>query len=580
MKKLLPYLRPYRRECVLAPLFKMTEAVFELLVPLVVAVIIDKGIPAGDRGLIVRMGGVLVAFGLIGMLLAFTAQWFSAKAACGFAADVRRALFAHIQSLGFAELDAEGTATLITRMTSDTNQLQSGLNLFLRLFLRSPFVVAGAVVMAFFVDARTALIFCVTVPVLALIVACVMRVTTPMYKGVQARLDRVLASVRENITGARVIRAFGREDDEQRRFDEENTALTRAQLAAGRISALMNPVTFVVVNLATVAVLYAGGVRVDAGALSQGEVVALVNYMAQILVELIKFANLVVSITKALASAARVEGVLARETSMAYPAEGARPDPSAPAVEFDHAALRYAGAGAASVADVTLRLARGGTLGVIGGTGSGKSSLVNLIPRFYDATEGQVRLAGHDVRQYTKAQLRSLVAVVPQKAQLFSGTIRSNLLMGGADASDEELWAALEAAQAADFVRQKPLGLDEPVAAGGKNLSGGQRQRLTIARALVKQPAVLILDDSASALDFATDAALRRSLRELPFAPAVVVVSQRASSLMHADTIAVLDDGRVVGAGTHAGLLETCPVYQEIYRSQFKTAAEKGGAAS
>ena len=579
MKRLMPYLRPYRRECVLAPLFKMTEAVFELLVPLVVAVIIDRGIPSGDRGLILRMGGVLVALGAGGMLLAFTAQWFSAKAACGFAASVRRALFSHIQSLDWTELDAEGTATLITRLTSDINQLQSGLNLFLRLFLRSPFVVAGAVVMAFVVDARTALVFCVTVPLLALVVAAVMRVTTPMYRGVQKRLDGVLAAVRENITGARVIRAFGREDDEQRRFDEQNESLTASQLAVGRISALMNPVTYVIINLAVIAVLYTGGRRVDAGALSQGEVVALVNYMSQILVELIKFANLVVSITKALASAGRVESVLARKAGMAFPETSAHPDASAPAVEFDDVSLRYAGAGAPSLEHVSFTLARGGTLGVIGGTGSGKSSLVNLIPRFYDATSGRVRLEGNDVSAYTKDTLRAMVAVVPQKAQLFTGTIRSNLQMGAPDADDASLWEALRAAQAEDFVRRKPGGLDEPVSAGGKNFSGGQRQRLTIARALAAKPDILILDDSASALDFATDAALRRALRELPFAPAVVIVSQRASSLMHADTIVVLDDGRVAGEGTHEELLRTCPVYEEIYQSQFKTAKERGGEA-
>lgn len=573
MNPLLCHLRGYRRESVLAPLFKMLEASFDLLVPLVMADIVNTGIAARDLHYILVRCGVLLALAFIGLACSLTAQYFSAKAAVGFAASLRHTLFAHIQSLGFAEMDRLGASTLITRMTSDVNQVQNGLNLFLRLFLRSPFVVAGAMVMAFTVNARAAWIFVVTIPLLSVVVFGIMAVTRPMYKAVQGRLDRVMGLTRENLTGVRVVRAFGKEADELARFEQANGQLTGLQLRVGRVSALMSPVTYVLVNLAIVALLYTGGIEIHAGRMASGDVIALVNYMNQILVELVKLANLVVQISKGLASAGRVQAVLETRPGMTYPDTAPQADPAQPAVQFRDVGLTYAGAGAASLSGICFAARPGQTIGVIGGTGSGKSSLVHLIPRFYDATEGQVLLFGQPVESWPRADLRRSVRVVMQKAQLFSGTIRSNLLWGCPDATDAELWQALETAQAAEFVRKKPLGLDEPVEQGGRNLSGGQRQRLTIARALVGQPRVLILDDSASALDYATDAALRQALARLPGRPTLFIVSQRTASLQHADQILVLDDGHLVGLGTHQQLLDCCPVYQEIYASQF----QKGG---
>lgn len=573
MNPLLCHLRGYRRESVLAPLFKMLEASFDLLVPLVMADIVNTGIAARDLHYILVRCGVLLALAFIGLACSLTAQYFSAKAAVGFAASLRHTLFAHIQSLGFAEMDRLGASTLITRMTSDVNQVQNGLNLVLRLFLRSPFVVAGAMVMAFTVNARAAWIFVVTIPLLSVVVFGIMAATRPMYKAVQGRLDRVMGLTRENLTGVRVVRAFGKEADELARFEQANGQLTGLQLRVGRVSALMSPVTYVLVNLAIVALLYTGGIEIHAGRMASGDVIALVNYMNQILVELVKLANLVVQISKGLASAGRVQAVLETKPGMTYPDTAPQADPAQPAVQFRDVGLTYAGAGAASLSGICFAAQPGQTIGVIGGTGSGKSSLVHLIPRFYDATEGQVLLFGQPVESWPRADLRRSVRVVMQKAQLFSGTIRSNLLWGCPDATDAELWQALETAQAAEFVRKKPLGLDEPVEQGGRNLSGGQRQRLTIARALVGQPRVLILDDSASALDYATDAALRQALARLPGRPTLFIVSQRTASLQHADQILVLDDGHLVGLGTHQQLLDCCPVYQEIYASQF----QKGG---
>lgn len=573
MNPLLCHLRGYRRESVLAPLFKMLEASFDLLVPLVMADIVNTGIAARDLHYILVRCGVLLALAFIGLACSLTAQYFSAKAAVGFAASLRHTLFAHIQSLGFAEMDRLGASTLITRMTSDVNQVQNGLNLFLRLFLRSPFVVAGAMVMAFTVNARAAWIFVVTIPLLSVVVFGIMTATRPMYKAVQGRLDRVMGLTRENLTGVRVVRAFGKEADELARFEQANGQLTGLQLRVGRVSALMSPVTYVLVNLAIVALLYTGGIEIHAGRMASGDVIALVNYMNQILVELVKLANLVVQISKGLASAGRVQAVLETKPGMTYPDTAPQADPAQPTVQFRDVGLTYAGAGAASLSGICFAAQPGQTIGVIGGTGSGKSSLVHLIPRFYDATEGQVLLFGQPVESWPRADLRRSVRVVMQKAQLFSGTIRSNLLWGCPDATDAELWQALETAQAAEFVRKKPLGLDEPVEQGGRNLSGGQRQRLTIARALVGQPRVLILDDSASALDYATDAALRQALARLPGRPTLFIVSQRTASLQHADQILVLDDGHLVGLGTHQQLLDCCPVYQEIYASQF----QKGG---
>lgn len=596
MKKLLIYLKDYKKETVFAPLFKMLEATFELFVPLVMASVIDRGIGQSDTGHVLRMGLILVALGLIGLLCSITAQYFAAKAAVGFSTGLKHALFSHIQSLSFTEIDTLGTSTLITRMTSDVNQVQNGVNMVLRLFLRSPFIVFGAMIMAFTIDAKAAMIFVVTIPLLTVVVFGIMAVTMPMYKKVQAGLDAVLSATRENLTGARVIRAFHKEEEETARFEEKNGFLTHLQLVVGRISALTNPVTYIIINAATILLLYTGAVRVDNGSISQGEVVALVNYMSQILVELIKLANLIITITKALACANRIEAVFEVESSMWWKdmaesgvffcadagfnkeksgkADARAERDNAPAegelaVEFDHVHLTYGGAGAESLNDIHIQVPKGQTVGIIGGTGSGKSSLVNMIPRFYDATAGTVRVDGRDVKSYGMEKLREKIGIVLQKAVLFRGTIRDNLRWGNPDATDEELWEALRLAQAKEFVEKKEGRLDAPVAQEGRNFSGGQRQRLTIARALAAKPEILILDDSASALDYATEAALRKSLKELPGETTVFIVSQRASSIMHADQIVVLEDGEMAGCGTHEELLAGCEVYQEIYYSQF-----------
>lgn len=575
MKHLYPYLRRFRKESILAPLFKMLEATFDLLVPMVVADIIKVGITNGDTTYIWTRCGLLVLMALIGLLCSFTAQYFAARAAIGTSTGLRHELMAHIQSLSFSELDTLGVSTLITRMTSDVNQVQNGLNMFLRLFLRSPFIVAGAMIAAFTIDTQIALIFLAAIPVLAVIVFGIMRITSPMYKTVQSRLDAVTGATRENLSGVRVVRAFGREDAEEENFVRQNGSLNAMQLKVGRIAALMNPLTYVVVNLGIIGILYFGANKIGSGALLSGDVVALVNYMSQILVELVKLANLVVLLTRAIASMGRVSQVLDTPSTMAFPEKPVSADAASDvAVAFDHVSLRYQGAGAESLSDVTFTAKKGQTIGVIGGTGSGKTTLVSLIPRFYDATKGQVTLLGQPITAYSKEELNRHVAVVMQKAQLFKGTIRSNLLWGNENATDEELWHALSIAQSEDFVRQKPGKLDDPVEQGGRNLSGGQRQRLTIARALVGHPDILILDDSASALDYATDAALRKALRTLPAETTLFIVSQRTSSLRHADQIIVLDDGHVVGIGTHDALMQTCEVYREIHESQFRKGSD------
>ncbi|MBQ8554370.1 MAG: ABC transporter ATP-binding protein [Clostridia bacterium] len=575
MKHLYPYLQKYKVESILAPLFKMLEATFDLLVPLVVARIINIGITTGDTAFILSHCGLLVLMALIGLICSFTAQYFAARAAIGTATGLRHQLMAHIQSLSFTELDTLGVSTLITRMTSDVNQVQNGLNMFLRLFLRSPFIVIGAMVMAFTIDGGTALIFLLTIPVLSVIVFGIMRLTSPMYKQVQQKLDAVTGATRENLSGVRVVRAFGREEAESERFFALNGALTGAQLKVGRIAALMNPLTYAIVNVGIIALLYVGAQKVDGGTLLSGDVVALVNYMSQILVELVKLANLVVLLTRAIASMGRVSQVLDVQSSMRYPEAATAAESEEEAVRFDHVSLTYAGAGDESITDISFCAKKGQTIGVIGGTGSGKSTLVSLIPRFYDATKGSVTLMGRPITDWPHAELRDRVAVVMQRAQLFKGTIRSNLLWGEKTATDEELWQALETAQAADFVRAKPRKLADPVEQGGRNLSGGQRQRLTIARALVSKPDILILDDSASALDYATDAALRKALRKLPDSTTTFIVSQRTSSIRHADQILVLDDGELVGCGTHEELLSSCEVYREIHESQFRKGDEQ-----
>lgn len=569
MKKLLIYLTDYRKESILAPLFKMLEASFELLVPLVVAAIIDTGIPNGDSGYIVRMCTIMIALGIIGLTCSLTAQYFSAKAAVGFATKLRHALFSHIQSLSFTEMDTVGTSTLITRMTSDINQVQSCVNMVLRLFLRSPFIVLGAMVMAFTIDWKAALVFVVTIPLLCIVVFGVMLITMPLYKKVQAGLDKILGITRENLTGVRVIRAFNKEENEIRYFTNHNQILTSMQIHVGKIAALTNPFTYIIINGAIVVLVYVGAIRVDSGVLSQGQVVALVNYMSQILVELIKMADLIVNITKSIACGDRIQSIFETKSSIEEKAGAESGKDSAYAVEFDHVCLTYQGAGAESLTDINLKVKRGQTIGVIGGTGSGKTSLVHLIPRFYDVTKGRIRINGIDVRDYPISTLRSKVGVVMQKAVLFKGTIRENLLWGDKDAAENELWEALETAQAREIVEGKEEGLNSFVEQGGKNLSGGQKQRFTIARALVKKPEILILDDSASALDYATDAKLRKALREMKEKMTVFVVSQRTSSIQYADQIIVLDDGEAAGIGTHEELLLSCPVYQEIYYSQF-----------
>lgn len=570
MKKLLKYLRPYRKESILGPLFKLAEALLELLVPLAVAAIIDRGIRAGNYGYVFGMAGLLVLFGAVGLAFSVTAQYFAARAAVGFTARVRRALFSHIGRLSHTELDALGQSTMITRMTSDMNQIQNGLNLTLRLLLRSPFVVFGAMIMAFTVDPSSALIFVAVIPALSVVVFGVMLLSIPLYKKVQARLDGVTLSVRENLAGARVIRAFCREESEVSDFAEKNKVLSRTQRVAGRISALLNPLTFVLINLAIVSLIHTGAIRVEAGILTQGMVIALYNYMSQILVELIKLASLIITMTKSVACARRVSIVLDLPVDIQEGEGDLPPVSGAPAVSFDGATLSYRGAAAPAVTEATFHAMPGEVVGIIGGTGSGKSSLVAMIPRAYDASEGSVSVFGHDVREYSLAALREKIGIVPQNVQLFRGSVRDNIKVGKKDATDEEIWAALAVAQAADFVREKEGGLDFLLEAGGKNLSGGQRQRLTIARALVRKPEILILDDSTSALDFATDAALRRALREEAGDATVFLVSQRTSSIRHADRIVVLDDGEVVGLGRHDELLLSCPVYREIYDSQYK----------
>ncbi len=600
MKSLFIYLKQYKKETILAPLFKLLEASFELLVPLVMAKIIDVGIANGDKSYVIRMCLLMVSLGVIGMICSFTAQYFSAKAAVGVSTKLRHALFSHIQSLSFTELDTLGTSTLITRMTSDVNQVQNGVNMTLRLFLRSPCIVFGAMIMAFTIDVKSALVFAAAIPLLSLVVFGIMAITMPLYKKTQAGLDNVLGITRENLTGVRVIRAFNKEEEERVRFEESNRALTIMQKQVGKISGLMNPITYVIVNGATILLIWQGAFRVDTGTITQGELIALVNYMSQILVELVKLANLIVTITKALASANRVDSIMSLETSMPDLASGplnmtingesfddrkneqaaetvrklqnnASQDES---VRFDHVFLTYKNAGEESLTDIDFSVKKGETVGIIGGTGSGKSSLVNLIPRFYDATKGRVLIHGIEVKDYPIHSLRDKVGVVLQKATLFKGTIRENLLWGNENATDELLNEALEVSQAKEFVDKKEDGLETKVAQGGKNLSGGQRQRLTIARALVKKPEILILDDSASALDFATDAKLRKAIREMDGDMTVFIVSQRTSSIMHADKIIVLDDGRVAGMGTHEELLKSCGIYREIYQSQFKKAKE------
>lgn len=570
MRSLLKYLKDYKKESILAPVFKMLEASFELFVPLVMAAIIDTGIANHDKGYIFRMGGVLVALGLIGLACSVTAQFFSAKAAVGFATKLRHALFSHIQGLSYAELDTLGTNTLITRMTSDVNQLQSGVNLTLRLLLRSPFIVFGAMIMAFTVDVKAALIFVVAIPLLSIVVFGIMIVSLPLYKKVQAALDKVLGRTRENLEGARVIRAFCKEGQEIESFSEENDALLNIQVFVGKISAAMNPLTYIIVNIALVVLLWTGAIRVDGGIITQGAVVALVNYMSQILVELIKMANLIIQITKALACAKRIESILAVENSqqiedLTQQVKAETDD----VIRFEHVGLTYQGGGEESLTDIDFAVKKGQTIGIIGGTGSGKTSVVNLIPRLYDATRGTVYVDGQDVKTYDPKQLRSKVGIVPQKAVLFAGTIRENLLWGNENATEEQLERALEISQAKEFVDTKEGRLDFKIAQGGKNLSGGQRQRMTIARAVVRDPEILILDDSASALDFATDAKLRHAIREMGNDMVVIIVSQRSSSIQYADQIIVLDDGKVAGIGTHDSLLAENEVYQEIYYSQF-----------
>lgn len=576
MKKLLVYLKTYKKETILAPLFKMLEASFELFVPLVIAAIIDTGIENKDVPYIVRMAIVLVVLAVVGLTCSLTAQYFSAKAAVGFAAKLKSALFAHIESLSFKEIDTLGTSTLITRMTSDINQVQSGVNLVLRLFLRSPFIVFGAMIMAFTIDVKAALIFVVAIPLLAVVVFGIMLISIPLFKKVQGALDTVLGITRQNLTGVRVIRAFNKEQSEIENFDEKNAVLTGLQKFVGKISALMNPVTFIIVNGAIAALIWTGAIRVDAGILTQGQVVALVNYMSQILVELVKLANLIITVTKAVACGNRIQSVFEIKPSME---EGSTKYSAQPkdgyAVEFKNVNLCYNDGADNSLTGIDFSVKKGETVGIIGGTGSGKSSLVGLIPRFYAATQGEVLVDGINVNEYSFDELRAHVGIVMQKAVLFKGTIRENLKWGRNDATDEELWEAIDAAQAREFVETKEGGLDFEIAQGGKNLSGGQKQRLTIARALVRKPDILILDDSASALDYATDAKLRAAIAALPGNMTVFIVSQRTASIMHADKIIVLDDGQMAGMGTQKELLENCEVYKEIYNSQFKTTSTK-----
>lgn len=570
MKKLLKYLKAYRKECILAPLFKMLEASFELFVPLVMAAIMDVGIREQNMPYIWKMAGILLLLAVIGLTCSLTAQFFAAKAAVGFAATVKTKLFQHIQGFSFSELDQVGSATLITRMTSDMNQVQNGVNMVLRLFLRSPFIVFGAMIMAFTIQWKAALIFVVAIPLLALVVTGITLISIPRFRKVQEGLDQVLLITRENLTGVRVIRAFNQEDAERNRFHSDNEKLTRLQIVVGRISAYMNPLTFIIVNVAVLALLFTGAIQVDTGILTQGEVVALVNYMNQILVELVKLANLIITITKAIACGNRIQAVLEMETAQTYTEAPVsvlkEPDM---AVEFQDVSFSYPNAGDTALQHMSFQVKKGETIGIIGGTGSGKTSLIHLIPRFYDADSGRILINGVDIKEYPKEQLREKIGIVMQKAVLFKGTIRENLLWGDETADEQTLYQALRTAQALEFVEEKDGKLDAPISQNGRNLSGGQRQRLTIARALVRRPEILILDDSTSALDYATDAALRSALQKLDFHPTIFIVSQRTVSIQQADRILVLDDGEIVGMGTHRELMEHCPVYQEIYASQF-----------
>lgn len=569
MKKLFKYFKDYKKECVTAPIFKMLEAGFELIVPLVMAAIIDTGIKNADTGYVIKMALVLVLLGLIGLVCSITAQYFAAKAAVGFTGRLRHEVFKHLTELSYTEFDKIGSATMITRMTSDMNQLQNGVNLTLRLFLRSPFVVFGAMIMAFTIDVPSAVTFAVVIPALAIVVFGIMLACIPLYKKVQNKLDRVLSRTRQNLTGVRVIRAFNKEQEETDSFNAENDDLTRVSKFVGRISALLNPVTYIMINVAIVVLIWTGAIRVEAGIISQGAVVALYNYMSQILIELVKLANLIIQMTKAAACGNRISAILDIQNSMPMAEHPQETVEGAPAVKFENVGLTYAGAKEEALSDIDFKVEAGRSMGIIGGTGSGKSSIVNLIPRFYDATRGSVKVFGADVKQQDVKALRRMIGIVPQKAVLFSGTIRDNLLWGNEDATDEELLSALETAQAREIVEGKEGGLDYVIEQGGKNLSGGQRQRLTIARALVRRPKILILDDSASALDFKTDSLLRQAIRRLNYAPTVFIVSQRTSSIMHCDEIIVMDDGEVAAKGTHEQLLNSCALYEEIHSSQF-----------
>ncbi len=577
MKKLLIYLKDYKKESVLGPLFKLLEASFELIVPLIIAAIIDTGIAGRDRSYVLKMCVVLIVLGIVGLISSVTAQFFAAKAAVGFATKLKHALFKHIQSLSYTEIDTLGTSTMITRMTSDVNQVQSGVNLVLRLLLRSPFVVFGAMIMAFTIDVQAALTFVAAIVLLSIVIFGIMLISIPLYKKVQTSLDKVLLTTRENLTGVRVIRAFCKEEEETEKFRARNESLTANQKYVGKISALLNPLTYVIINISIVVLIWVGAIRVEAGILTQGAVVALYNYMSQILVELIKLANLIVSVTKSVACGNRIQSIFEIKSSIEY-GDRTQPADTDEAVRFDHVSLAYKNAGEESLTDITFTAKKGEVIGVIGGTGSGKSSLVNLIPRFYDATAGNVYVNGVNVREYTAEAIEKTVGVVPQKAVLFKGTIRENMKWGKSDATDDEINAALETAQGKEIVDGKAEGLDYVIAQGGKNLSGGQRQRLTIARAIVKKPDILILDDSSSALDYATDARLRGALKNLSYSPTVFIVSQRASSIQHANQIIVLDDGKVSAIGNHDTLLKTCDVYREIYNSQFSKNTKEVGA--
>ena len=577
MKKLLIYLKDYKKESVLGPLFKLLEASFELIVPLIIAAIIDTGIAGRDRSYVLKMCVVLIVLGIVGLISSVTAQFFAAKAAVGFATKLKHALFKHIQSLSYTEIDTLGTSTMITRMTSDVNQVQSGVNLVLRLLLRSPFVVFGAMIMAFTIDVQAALTFVAAIVLLSIVIFGIMLISIPLYKKVQTSLDKVLLTTRENLAGVRVIRAFCKEEEETEKFRARNESLTANQKYVGKISALLNPLTYVIINISIVVLIWVGAIRVEAGILTQGAVVALYNYMSQILVELIKLANLIVSVTKSVACGNRIQSIFEIKSSIEY-GDRTQPADTDEAVRFDHVSLAYKNAGEESLTDITFTAKKGEVIGVIGGTGSGKSSLVNLIPRFYDATAGNVYVNGVNVREYTAEAIEKTVGLVPQKAVLFKGTIRENMKWGKSDATDDEINAALETAQGKEIVDGKAEGLDYVIAQGGKNLSGGQRQRLTIARAIVKKPDILILDDSSSALDYATDARLRGALKNLSYSPTVFIVSQRASSIQHANQIIVLDDGKVSAIGNHDTLLKTCDVYREIYNSQFSKNTKEVGA--